>query len=66
MIPTTYAQWQHCIPVDCGLELTPAFCQARLAALQNPKDHHTDRLTSLYGPQHVKQLIAWFERAAGQ
>lgn len=63
MIPATFDQWRRCITVDCGLDLTPAFCEQRLQALRDPKDYHTDRLTTLYGAQHVRQLIAWFEQA---
>lgn len=63
MMPTNYQAWRQCITVDCGLALTSEFCAQRLAALNNPKEHHTQQLTKLYGPGHIAQLIAWFEQA---
>lgn len=64
MIPETFEQWQHCMTVDCGLALTPGFCAQRLQALNNPRDHHTQRLIALYGADHLSKLIQWFEQAS--
>ena len=30
IIPTTYAEWRHCIEKKCGLALTPDYIAARL------------------------------------
>lgn len=61
--PQSYAQWQHCIVVDCGLELTPAYIAQRLAAFTNAHDDHTKRFVELYGEQHLQRVIGWFTQA---
>ncbi|MCC5860539.1 MAG: hypothetical protein JJT93_01345 [Gammaproteobacteria bacterium] len=63
LLPTSYAEWRHCIEVDCGLEITPEFVAARLAALQNPKDHATRRFLELYGEAHHARVLGWFREA---
>lgn len=62
-LPGNYEQWKHCITVDCGIELTPEFINARLDALNNKKDHHTKKFTQLYGEEHLRSVIGWFEQA---
>ena len=66
MIPQNYAQWHHCITVECGLELTPDFIDERLAALNNQKDQHTQHFVRLYGEQYLQAVIAWFQQAQNQ
>lgn len=63
IIPTTYAEWRHCIEKKCGLPLTPDYVAARLAALRDPKDAHTRDFLRIYGEPHLRATIAWFERA---
>ncbi len=63
MIPATYERWRRCITVDCGLELTPAFIDARLAELRDPNAHHTRRFVEDYGETHRARVVEWFERA---
>lgn len=65
-IPQTYAEWRHCIEVECGIHLTAAFIQARLAALGDVQAEETQRFRRLYGDAHWKRVLAWFERAAGE
>lgn len=62
-LPKTYAEWRHCITVDCGIELTTQFIEARLRALGDPADSHTARFVELYGEGHRDQVIEWFELA---
>lgn len=62
-IPQSYAQWRHCIVVDCGLELTPEYIAERVAALQDPRDYHTAKFIELYGEQHLQRVIGWFAEA---
>ncbi|MGF1476035.1 MAG: hypothetical protein ACFB6S_10780 [Geminicoccaceae bacterium] len=66
MIPETYERWRRCITVDCGLKLTPAFIDARLAELRDPSAHRTRRFVEYYGENHRASVIAWFERARGE
>jgi len=63
MIPESYERWRRCITVDCGLALTPAFIDARLAELRDPSAHRTRRFVEHYGEAHRAQVVAWFERA---
>jgi hypothetical protein len=63
MIPQSYDRWRRCITIDCGLALTPAFIDARLAELRDPSAHRTRRFVEHYGEAHRAQVVAWFERA---
>lgn len=63
--PETHEAWRRCIERDCGLELTPEFCRARIAALQDLGDRHTARFTELFGDERRRRTIAWFEQAIG-
>lgn len=62
-LPRNFQEWQHCITVDCGLELTPKYISERIAALQNEKDHHTRRFVELYGRPYLEQVLTWFKQA---
>lgn len=63
-VPQNYAQWRHCILVDCGLELTPGYISERIAALEDGQDYHTVKFIELYGEQHLQRVIRWFAEAA--
>lgn len=63
MIPETYERWRRCITLDCGLELTSAFIDDRLAELRNPSAHRTRRFVEHHGEAHRARVIDWFERA---
>lgn len=63
VIPETYEEWQHCITVECGIELTPQFISQRISALQDQRDYHTQKFAKLYGQQHLQQVLAWFKQA---
>ncbi len=63
MIPQTYQQWQHCITVECGLTLTPAYIEKRIQALSSEKDEHTRQFVQKYGPEYHQQVLAWFKQA---
>ena len=41
VVPRTYEQWRHCITVDCGMALTPAYIEQRLHALRDDNDDAT-------------------------
>lgn len=61
--PRTYAEWKHCITVQCGIPLTNAFVGQRLAALRNDTDHATRRFVEVWGEAHRRAVIGWFEEA---
>ena len=62
IIPNNFAEWKHCITVECGLELTPEYIEQRIEALQTEKDHYTQQFTRLYGEQHLNRVLAWFRQ----
>lgn len=66
MFPSDYASWRYCIETKCGLALTPAFVQSRIAILSDPRHEETRRFASLYGEQYREQVLGWFQRAAGE
>lgn len=66
LVPETYTEWRHCIEVECRLELTPRFIAERLEALQNPKDHHTERFVKLWGRAHHARVLEWFRQAQSE
>ncbi|MES1947516.1 hypothetical protein C84B14_09217 [Salinisphaera sp. C84B14] len=66
LVPRTYEQWRHCITVDCGMALTPAYIEQRLHALRDDNDDATRRFIAVYGPAHHRAVIGWFERAGAE
>ena len=62
-IPSNFAEWRHCITVECGISLTPSYIEKRIQALQSEKDEHTRQFVRLYGKTHHKKVIAWFKEA---
>jgi hypothetical protein len=66
VIPQTYEQWRHCITVECGIPLTRAFVEERLAVWANPAADETRRFEQLYGVAHRERVLHWFESALGE
>jgi hypothetical protein len=66
VIPETYAQWHHCITVECGIALTRAFADERLAVWRDPTHEETRRFERIYGAAHRERVLQWFERARAQ
>ena len=62
-IPQTYAQWHHCITVECGIPLTRDFIAARLTVWRDADAEETMRFRRLYGDAHWQAVISWFEQA---
>ncbi|WP_295843840.1 hypothetical protein ACM9XD_16410 [Xanthomonas sacchari] len=63
IIPDSYAAWRHCIEVDCGLRLEPAYIAQRIAALNDLTDHHTQQFVRCWGEPHRQQVLQWFAQA---
>ena len=63
IIPTNYEEWRHCIIVECGLELTPAYIDGRIAALNDDRDYYTQQFVKLYGQPYLQQVLNWFNQA---
>ncbi|MFE8646267.1 hypothetical protein ACFX58_14375 [Sphingomonas sp. NCPPB 2930] len=66
MIPADFAQWRHCIEVECGIPLTQAFVAERLAVWQDTRSEETVRFRRLYGDAHWQRVIGWFGQAQAQ
>lgn len=62
MIPQTFEQWKNCIVNDCKINLTKDFAQQRLAVYQDKKNNETKKIVSLYGEQHLQNIINWFKK----
>jgi hypothetical protein len=66
LFPSDYESWRYCIEVKCGVGFTPEFLQERIAVLGDPRHEESQRFASLYGEAYLKQVLTWFERAAGE
>ncbi|PWL27140.1 MAG: hypothetical protein DCO96_12445 [Fluviicola sp. XM-24bin1] len=62
MIPQSYEAWRNCIENDCGIPLTKEFAQQRLAVYMDSKNPQTITFKSLYGEQHLQNIINWLQR----
>lgn len=63
-VPRNYEDWEHCITVKCGIPLTADYIAARIAALQDGTDFHTQKFIERWGPAHHARTLAWFRQAA--
>lgn len=63
VIPKNFVQWKHCIVHECGIPLERTFLETRIKALSNASDQHTKQFVRLYGAQHHKQVLQWFNEA---
>lgn len=62
MIPQTFNDWTNCIVNDCKINLTREFAKQRLAVYQDNKNVETQKFISLYGQQHLLNIIQWFQQ----
>ena len=63
IIPHNYQTWHHCITVECEIKLTAEYVTERIASLQDSKDFRTQQFVKLYGDQHRKNVLTWFQQA---
>lgn len=61
MIPQSFEQWKHCIENECKIKLTKAFALQRLAVYQNREAPETQKFISVFGEQHLENVIKWFQ-----
>ncbi len=59
MLPLTFKDWKNCIINDCKIDLTKNFIEKRLAIYQNKNNNETKKFISLYGEQHLHNIINW-------
>ncbi|CAA6798382.1 MAG: Unknown protein [uncultured Aureispira sp.] len=62
MIAQSFEEWRSCIENDCKIQLTKAFAQKRLSVYLNRKEAETQKFISLYGEQHLENIITWLKR----
>lgn len=62
MIPHTFDEWRNCIVKDCKINLTQEFARERLSVYLNNGNPETKKFVSLYGEQHLHNIIHWLKR----
>ena len=62
MIPQTFEEWHNCIVNDCKINLTKDFAAKRLAVYLDKKNAETQKFSSLYGEQHLLNIIQWLQQ----
>ena len=62
IIPQTFDDWKNCIVNDCKINLTREFATQRLAVYQDNKNIETQKFISLYGQQHLLNVIQWLKQ----
>lgn len=61
MIPQSFEQWRYCIEKECKIKLTKEFALKRLAVYQNRAAPETQKFISVFGEQHLENVIKWFQ-----
>lgn len=62
MIPQTFQDWKNCIVNNCKINLTKDFARQRLAVYQDKSNTETQKFISLYGEQHLLNIIQWLQQ----
>ena len=62
MIPRTFEEWKTCIVENCGIKLTKDFAEKRLIVYQDSGNKETQTFVSLYGKQHLNNIIYWLKK----
>jgi len=62
MIPQIFTDWKNCIVNDCKINLTKEFAEQRLAVYENKQNTETRKFISLYGEQHLNNIIQWLKQ----
>ncbi|MEM9900944.1 MAG: hypothetical protein AAF865_06340 [Pseudomonadota bacterium] len=64
VVPTTFAEWKHCITVTCDIPLTEKYVRERIAALTDKDDFQTRKFIERWGDAHHARTLEWFKEAA--
>ncbi len=62
MIPKTFNDWRSCIVNDCKINLNTDFARQRLAVYEDQSNPETKKFISLYGEQHLQNIINWYKQ----
>ena len=63
---SNYQEWRHAIVTRGGLTLNEKFCKERIAIFQNKKLPETQTFLKMYGEEHLKKIISWFQKALSE
>ncbi len=63
MVPVSYDAWRHYMTLVHRIPLTSAYCDERIATLQDLDDCGTRVLVAVYGETHRQRLLSWFSMA---
>ena len=63
MIPQSFPEWYSCITQDCKIQLTKEFIEKRLAVYMDQNNLETKRFKTLYGDNHLTNVINWLQQA---
>lgn len=63
---TNYLDWRNAITKHGGFTLDRAYCEARIAELQDRSLHSTKSLVDYYGEEYCELLISWFKQALSE
>jgi len=61
-----YQEWREDITTKGGFTLDRAYCEERIAALQNDEEPSTRSFLDAYGDKNRQQIIAWFQQALSE
>lgn len=62
MVPQSFNDWKNCIVNDCKINLIQEFATESLAVYQDNKNGKTQKFISLYGQQHLSNIIKWLQQ----
>lgn len=60
---SSYNDWKNCITELCGIPLTSVYIEERINQLNDRSNYHTEKFIEIWGESHLRQVIAWFEKA---
>jgi len=64
LLPDNFDDWKICIVKKCGIQLSRDFARRRLDIYTDSLHPETQAFISLYGVQHLNNIISWLNRIA--
>jgi hypothetical protein len=61
MIAQSFEEWKSCIEKDCKIKLSKEFAKKRLSVYLNRESTETQKFISLYGEEHLENIIRWLK-----
>lgn len=63
---SSYTEWRTTMTERAGLTLDRAFCEERLAVLEDENNAETRSFIKSYGATYHQQVVAWFQRVLSE